>query len=156
MKQLIITPKLCIDCHVCELACSFSHSQEFSMSNSRVKTIKYPREEVTVPEICLQCVDAACVQSCPATAIYVDESIGAVLIDYERCVGCMSCVGGCPFGNMLTDPEAIGYVFKCDLCFGDPVCAKFCPTGALVYTERGPMAGRQIMVLEEEVPEPVA
>jgi Fe-S-cluster-containing hydrogenase component 2 len=155
MKQLIITPRLCIDCHICELACSFSHSQAFTLENSRVRTINYKGDGITVPEICLHCVDAACMQSCPSAAIYVDESLGAVLINYDRCVGCMSCVAGCPFGNMLSDPDIQGYVFKCDLCYGDPICARFCPTGALVYREMEPLAGKQQMVLEKKEEEPV-
>jgi len=148
MKQLVITPKLCIDCHICELACAFSHSQGFDIAHSRVRTIHYPESGITVPEVCLQCIDAACMKACPASAISVYDELGAVLINYARCVGCMSCVAGCPFGNMLHDPDFPGYVFKCDLCFGDPICARFCPTGALAYREIGPLAGKQEMVLE--------
>lgn len=150
MKQLIVIPKLCIDCHICELACSFSHSQTFTLLNSRIRTIKYPQDNVTIPEVCLQCIDAACMQACPSKAIYLDDSLGAILINYARCVGCLSCVAGCPFGNMLADSEIQGYVFKCDLCFGDPICAKFCPTGALLYKEMPPLAGKQQMVLDKK------
>jgi anaerobic carbon-monoxide dehydrogenase iron sulfur subunit len=152
MKQLIITSKLCIDCHICELACSFTHAREFSLPKSRVKTIKYSEEGITVPEICFQCIDAACMSACPSKAIYLDEKLGAVLVNYRRCVGCQSCVAGCPFGNMLCEADKLGDVFKCDLCFGDPACAKFCPTGALVYEERGPLGGKQQMILEEKEP----
>ena len=150
MKQLIITPKLCIDCHICELACSFKHSQEFTLAFSRVRTIKHADAQITVPEICLQCVDAACKQACPSGAIYVDDELGAVLVNYRKCVGCLSCVAACPFGNMLHEASKPGYVFKCDLCMGDPVCARFCPTGALIFTEMEPLAGKQEIVLEEE------
>jgi anaerobic carbon-monoxide dehydrogenase iron sulfur subunit len=148
MKQLIITPKLCINCHICELACSLVHSHNFQTVNSRVKTIKFEQDEISVPEICLQCVDAACIKACPSKAIYLEESLNTVLINYNRCVGCMSCVAGCPFGNMLYDPEKLGQVYKCDHCLGDPACAKFCPTGAIQYTERGPLAGKQQMLFQ--------
>jgi len=150
MKQLVIKPQLCTNCHICELACSFKHSSEFSLAHSRVRTIYHPEDDLTVPEICLQCVDAACMKSCPSKAIYVDDDLGCVLVNYSRCVGCLSCVGACPFGNMLQDAGKVGHVFKCDLCGGDPVCARFCPTGALTYVEIGPLAGRQQIVLEEE------
>ncbi len=155
MKQLIIVPKLCTNCHICELACSFKHSQEFTLAYTRVRTIHHADEDLTVPEICFQCIDAACMQACPSRAIYLDEEIGAVRVNYEKCVGCLSCVAACPFGNMLHEPEKLGYVFKCDLCAGDPICARFCPTGALVFVEAGKLAGDQEMVLEEEEAEPV-
>jgi Fe-S-cluster-containing hydrogenase component 2 len=150
MKQLIITPKLCTNCHICELACSFKHSQQFTLAYSRVRTIFHPEGNLTVPEICLQCIDAACMQACPSGALYVDEEISAVRVNYKKCVGCLSCVAACPFGNMLHDTGSPGYVFKCDLCVGDPVCARFCPTGALVYVEAQKLTGKQEMVLEEE------
>jgi Fe-S-cluster-containing dehydrogenase component len=150
MKVLVIKPNLCTNCHICELACSFSHSNEFSLAYTRVRTIFYPEDDLTVPETCLQCIDASCMKVCPSGAIELNETLGAVLINYDKCIGCMSCVGGCPFGNMLADPKKLGHVFKCDLCGGDPVCARFCPTGAIVYEEFEPMAGKQEMVLEEE------
>ncbi len=150
MKQLIIRPQLCTNCHICELACSFKHSSEFTLAHSRVRTIFHPEENLTVPETCLQCVDAACMRSCPTGAICLDEDLGCVQIDYKKCIGCLSCVAACPFGNMLQDRSKPGYVYKCDLCDGDPVCARFCPTGAIVYVEAEPLTGKQQMEFEEE------
>lgn len=150
MKQLIITPKLCIDCKVCERACAMEHVDEFHNELTRIIIHPFEDIEINVPETCLQCIDPACAQVCPADAISINNTLGAVLIDYDRCVGCLSCVGGCPFGNMFHDPTDLGFVYKCDLCFGDPACARFCPTGALEYREFEPMAGKQQMVLEEE------
>jgi anaerobic carbon-monoxide dehydrogenase iron sulfur subunit len=150
MKMLLINPRKCTNCHICELACSFKHSNEFTLAHSRVRTIFHPDSNLTVPEICLQCIDAACMASCPSRAIFVDEEIGCVTINYDRCIGCLSCVAGCPFGNMFEDESNPGHVFKCDLCQGDPVCARFCPTGALLYKEIEPLTGKQQMVLEKE------
>jgi len=149
MKQLIIRPKLCINCHVCESACSLEHTDEDVLELSRIRVIDTGVEGIFVPETCLQCIDAACAKSCPADAISVYDELGTVLIDYSRCVGCLSCVGGCPFGNMLHNTDEPGYVFKCDMCFGDPACARFCPTGAIVYEEIEPLTGKQQMVLDE-------
>jgi len=150
MKQLVIKPNLCTNCHICELACSFKHSMEFDLAQSRVRTIFHPEDDLTVPEICLQCIDAACMKGCPTGAIYLDESINCVKVNYDRCIGCLNCVVSCPFGNMLQDRRKIGRVYKCDLCDGDPVCARFCPTGALTYVEIEPLTGSLEMVLEEE------
>jgi len=150
MKQLIIKPNLCINCGVCERACSMEHSEEPDLELPRIRVIPSEKPGVNVPETCLQCVEAACKKACPANAIYDIEQIGAVLINYDECIGCGSCVAACPFGNMLMGVEEPGYVFKCDLCLGDPACARFCPTGAITYDEVPPLTGKQEMVLEEE------
>ena len=152
MKQLIIKPNLCTNCHICELACSFKHSQQFTLAYSRIRTIYFPEDDLTVPETCLQCVDASCIAACPSGALYLDEELGAVRVSYRKCIGCLSCVSGCPFGNMLHEPESPGYVFKCDLCVGDPVCARFCPTDALRYVEAEKLTGDQEIVFDEEEP----
>jgi Fe-S-cluster-containing dehydrogenase component len=125
------------------------HSQTFDLAYSRVRTIHDNVTGITVPQICFQCIDAACMKSCPADAFYVDPEIGAVRINYNRCVGCMDCVAGCPFGDMFTEPKNLGAVFKCDLCEGDPVCARFCPEGALLYKEMEPLSGKLEMALDE-------
>jgi len=151
MKQLVINPKLCINCKVCEQACAMEHEEEPSMELPRIRIIAAKEEGgIHVPETCLQCIDAPCMKVCPTGAICVSEDLGAVLINYWECIGCLSCVAGCPFGNMLHDVDRPGYVFKCDLCMGDPACARFCPTGAITYVEIEPLAGKQQMVLDEE------
>jgi Fe-S-cluster-containing hydrogenase component 2 len=71
---------------------------------------------------------------CPQKAIYRDEDLGRVMIDYNRCIGCRSCLLTCPFGAIEFDVEARKAI-KCDLCDGDPLCAKLCPYGALEYVD---------------------
>jgi len=36
-------------------------------------------------------------------AIKRDEETGAIVIDYDRCVGCRMCVVFCPFGGVGID-----------------------------------------------------
>ena len=134
MRKLTINPKLCTNCHICELACSFKQSQSISLFKSCINTIHLTDEELTVPVVCLQCVEPACMAACPSGAIFRNEETGAIEIDYEKCIGCRTCVGACPFGNMLIDNDRQeGGVFKCDLCKGEPMCARFCPTQAILY-----------------------
>ena len=73
---------------------------------------------------------------CPVVAIYQDESLDRVMIDYDKCIGCRMCVAVCPFGCMSFN-VAEKKVFKCDLCDGDPICVKFCQHDALKYVEAG-------------------
>jgi Fe-S-cluster-containing hydrogenase component 2 len=69
---------------------------------------------------------------CPADAIYVDDSTGAKIINYNKCIGCKMCMIACPFGAISVDPLA-QQLMKCDLCSGEPACVTFCPTGAIEY-----------------------
>ena len=86
----------------------------------------------TRPASLIKSEEAGCVRACPVEALVRNEETGAIDVDDERCVRCMSCVVACPFGNMLHD-EPAGAVVKCDVCGGNPACAMFCPTKALEY-----------------------
>ena len=89
---------------------------------------------------CMHCLEPACMKVCPQKAILVNEN-GAVVRDYDKCVGCQYCAAACPFHipryNKETDKET-----KCSLCTertaeGElPACVKACITGALQYGDR--------------------
>ncbi|MGE5370979.1 MAG: 4Fe-4S dicluster domain-containing protein [Solirubrobacterales bacterium] len=93
---------------------------------------------------CMHCTDPACMKVCPRKAIS-QTKWGAVVKDYDRCVGCQYCSSACPFGVPKYDPN-ISKVTKCTLCservegadegFNRPACAKTCPTGALTFGDR--------------------
>lgn len=132
LKRLYVTPGKCIGCRTCELSCTFVHSTGGGgLRRSRVK-VHDTGNETFIPMLCLQCEVAACVRACPVEALVRNEVTGAIDVDEERCVRCMSCVAACPFGNMLFD-EPASVVIKCDVCGGQPACAMFCPTKALEY-----------------------
>ncbi len=129
--RLVIQPQHCIGCRACEMACAFTHGKDGQPAASRCQTLTVGQEEY-VPLMCLQCDHAACVESCPVSALQMHEK-GVVLVDREKCIRCMACVVACPFGNMHFDP-AQQLIHKCDLCtgYGDyPRCAMFCPTKCL-------------------------
>ena len=69
---------------------------------------------------------------CPRDAIFRDQAVESVLIDYDRCISCKMCVAACPFGAMGFNGDR-HMVFKCDLCKGNPQCVRFCFPGALTY-----------------------
>ncbi len=132
LKRLYVTPGKCIGCRTCELACTFAHTEGGGrLRRSRVR-VHDTGNETFVPVLCLQCEVAACVRACPVEALIRNEETGAIDLDEERCVRCMSCVVACPFGNMVFD-EPAAVVAKCDICGGRPACAMFCPTKALVF-----------------------
>jgi len=131
---LTITPEKCTGCRTCELLCSFFHEKEFNPCRSRVSVISWEKEGFSVPMMCLQCSDAACMQVCPVGAVKRDPETGAMLVDHSRCIRCKMCTNACPFGNNTYDVQ-LDRILKCDLCGGDPQCARFCPSGAISYVK---------------------
>ena len=114
-KILTISPEKCTNCGTCEAVCP----------NSAVNLICFEEEEMTisVPIMCMQCEDAACMKVCPMNAISRDEN-GAVLPDPKKCIKCKMCISACPFGNISFN-AAKKQIVKCDLCVGKPRCAKY-------------------------------
>ncbi len=86
---------------------------------------------------CMHCTDAACMQACPAGAIYRSE-YGTVNIDEVRCIGCNYCVVACPFGVVGFDRRT-NKARKCTFCIDrlegglQPACATACPTGSIAF-----------------------
>jgi formate dehydrogenase iron-sulfur subunit len=92
---------------------------------------------------CMHCNEATCMEVCPVGAISRAES-GAIVTDYQKCVGCQSCVEACPFAKPRYN-EKTNKSFKCDLCADRiengllPACVKACPTGALQFGDKDEM-----------------
>lgn len=123
-KILMISPKKCKNCGTCESVCD----------NSAVNVINFEEEAViSVPIMCMQCEDAACLMVCPSKALSRDEN-DAVAVDPSKCIGCKMCVSACPMGNINYSPRQ-KRIMKCDLCGGDPACVKYCPTRAIEFVE---------------------
>ena len=142
MKRVYVNEEWCLGCHLCEYYCAFANSGVGDM----VKALKgkpiFPRihvegtDRITYAVSCRHCSDPICVRSCISGALSVRD--GAVFIDRERCVGCLTCVLVCPFGAVAQGVN--GAVQKCELCLtnaaGAPACAAGCPNRAIVYEER--------------------
>ncbi len=84
---------------------------------------------------------------CPVNAISRDKN-GAMVMNYDKCIGCKMCQNACPLGNISYHPS-LRRVFKCDLCEGEPKCAAFCPGKAIVYEEVDAVAERRKLVSEK-------
>ena len=146
-RQLVIKPEKCVSCRTCELVCSFGHNQRFNPRESSVSVMDYEDAAVSIPVMCLQCEDPACLKVCPVHAISRNES-GVVVVNYQRCIGCKLCVNACPMGNMHFSLVS-RRVFKCDLCGGDPLCAKYCPGKAIVFVDERDDSDRKQAVAEQ-------
>ncbi len=137
-KILVVDHEKCTGCRACEMACSVFHAHVSNPAKSAVRVTKREQEGVSVPVVCQQCEEPACVAICPVQAIARDSVTGAMIVDGEDCVGCRMCIVACPFGAIALDGDRRCAV-KCDLCGGaEPWCVRFCETGALTF--RSPAA----------------
>ena len=142
MKRVFVNEKWCLGCHLCEYNCAYANSGIANM----VKALKgkpiYPRihiegdDRITYAVSCRHCTDPICVKSCISGALHFEN--GAVCIDHDKCVGCLTCILVCPYGAIAQDGD--GAVQKCELCLknasGAPACVQGCPNRAIVYEER--------------------
>lgn len=102
---MVIDLEKCLGCRSCTVACKQHNAQPPGIWWNRVFT---PGSEyhLTLPEIaagyflpvsCQHCENAPCEKVCPVKATYSDGN-KAVLVDFERCIGCRYCMAACPYG----------------------------------------------------------
>ena len=84
-----------------------------------------PFPGLEVPHLCAQCDDAPCIESCPVSALSLDDYTGAVLVDEEACTSCGNCITACP-GTIPYLHPTTKKALICNLCGGDPECVKVC------------------------------
>lgn len=129
----------CSGCRICELSCCMIHYEGafnprkalIRVEIDRFPEIATPVSEFDVPNVCLQCDPAPCIESCSTEAFVWDKSLEIWKIDQGLCTGCGESVDECPYDMIRIDNEK---AMKCDLCNGDPLCVHFCPTGALSFS----------------------
>ncbi|CAD7775094.1 Putative dimethyl sulfoxide reductase iron-sulfur subunit B [Candidatus Methanoperedenaceae archaeon GB50] len=126
---LLFDYEKCSGCRMCELACSFEHTGEFSPARSRIAVLSL-EHGVDMPVACLHCEDPLCMSVCPSGAI--SQSDGVVSFDEELCTGCRLCMMACPVGSPTIDP-VVKRAVNCDLCAGEPACVSICPFGAVEF-----------------------
>jgi len=134
IKTLIVDAGKCSGCRACETFCSLKHEGACNPARGRIHVVKWEQSGTFIPVNCMRCETPACETICPKHATCRNYETGAMEVNSNLCIGCMSCVFACPFGATSVDPED-GRILKCDLCEGDPTCVKVCPTGALTYEE---------------------
>jgi len=143
-RRVILDLDYCIECRSCAAACFYGHGAMPAVCFGETGP-------VTVPIVCKQCAEPACVDACPADAMKIDDS-GVVRRAINLCRGCGSCVRACPFG--VLDPAMVrNKVGKCDLCAdrteagGIPRCVSVCPTGALRFAEASEVEAEGLLVI---------
>ena len=143
-KRVILDMDRCVGCRSCSAACFYGHE---GMPNVAYGII----EEGTLPVVCRQCEDPACVPACPVEALR-REATGVVQRSRVLCIGCGSCVHACPFG--VIHPDLTQHqVAKCDLCEervlagGEPRCVSTCTSGALRFESAETLEKDKVLLL---------
>lgn len=157
---MVLNLDRCIGCYTCVVACKMCYGTRPGVDYNGVKRVEwgnYPdahqRFQLTM---CMHCEDAACVKACPIGATYTTQE-GAVLVDYDKCIGCGACVTACPYGaRHLVSEDQYSYpgqvlpceeqeqgnlnlVEKCTFCHGrvqngeKPMCTVHCPGQCRIF-----------------------
>ena len=155
MKVFIVDVSKCNGCYNCQIACKDEHvgndwapyakpqpdtGQFWLKINEKVHG-SVPKVKMSyVPKLCMHCENAPCMSHCKENAIYRrDDSL--VVIDTEKCTGCMNCVDDCPYGVIYYNDD-LKLAQKCTGCahlldkgWEVPRCVDACPTDALRFGE---------------------
>lgn len=153
---LVIDLDRCTGCQTCAVACRVEHRLD-DISGIRVETVggggrdtpsgQYPDLSMHyLPIPCMHCSEAPCIPACPVDAICC-RSDGIVLIDGDKCDGCLLCLDACPYDALVSDART-GKVWKCNLCAHrvdeglDPFCVNCCEMEAMFFGDLGdPLSG---------------
>jgi formate dehydrogenase beta subunit len=161
----LIDTTSCIGCKACEAACQEWNDQGLTAGAAATEDGTYQ----TFPDLrhdfwnliqfreveradgrftwlmskyqCMHCVEAGCLEACPAPGAIFRRDNGIVDFDHDRCIGCGYCITGCPFGVPKLSPVT-RKVYKCTLCSDrtavglEPACIKACPTNCLTFGAR--------------------
>lgn len=161
MYGMLIDTTLCRYCRKCVDACAKAHDRanpgEYYTDVVMMRQRTPERDLLAVPIHCLHCASAPCVKVCQGKALKQTD-LGAVTLDQERCIGCLSCVSTCPFSESLHYDPRQKKVFKCDLCFdrisdgGVPACVEACAKKDFNALRFGPL-GEILEMAEKRVQE---
>jgi formate dehydrogenase iron-sulfur subunit len=144
-KAMLIDITLCVGCNACQDACKEKNhlpgGKETRLSATAYTALE-EHGDVFVRRLCQHCEEPTCVSVCPVGA-FTKTTLGPVLYDESKCIGCRYCMQACPFQVpryewSSTKPR----VQKCRLCADrlaegrQTACAEACPTGATKFGNR--------------------
>ena len=152
MKAILVDVTKCTACEQCVVGCQQAHHlkpeipvprlSRDRLSSRRLTTVVSLPAGGSAKKQCLHCLEPGCVGACPVGAIQ-KTSLGPVIYDKSRCMGCRYCMLACPVGIPRYEWEAaVPYMQKCDFCHERvaqgqiPICVGACKHGALIFGDR--------------------
>jgi formate dehydrogenase iron-sulfur subunit len=148
-KAILYDSTLCIGCKACEGACAERWGLPYTdkvAAEEKISAHKLTAIETHGAHysrrLCMNCLQPACVSVCPVGALR-KTSLGPVVYDADKCIGCRYCMQACPFQVPSYEWNSrLPKMRKCDMCYerqsqGKPTaCAEACPAGATISGER--------------------
>ncbi len=138
---MVIDLRKCIGCHACTISCKAENESPEKCFNTWVEEWDkgdYPDvSRVKMPKLCNHCIDAPCVEVCPADATF-EVVGGSIVVDEEKCIGCGACVVACPYDARYIK-EDVQKAGKCTFCIGRaeaglaPACVSTCVSHARYF-----------------------
>ena len=148
-KQLafVIDLKRCIGCDTCIVGCKVENAVPEGVFRLKVldsnqdPILEKPRgvypdfTQYWLPTMCQHCADAPRIKACPTNTLWRRED-GVVMLDVDKCVGCLRCGEECPYEALSFNPRS-GAADKCSMCEHRleegqaPSCEVVCPTRAI-------------------------
>jgi Fe-S-cluster-containing dehydrogenase component len=134
---MVIEQSKCTGCNYCTLACQAHNDINPDIQwNKVVEDEPIGDKNVYLPQPCMHCEKAPCVEVCPVKASYYRDD-GIVMMDYDRCIGCRYCQVACPYnarsfnwekfegenpavpkwGNPEVERRPRGVPEKCSFCY---------------------------------------
>jgi formate dehydrogenase iron-sulfur subunit len=153
MNAAILTDTTkCIGCNECAIACKRANhlapdapriwDRDDGLSARNWTSVVEGPNHTYARQQCRHCLEPACASACPVGALS-KTSIGAVVYDNSKCMGCRYCMMACPYGIPRYDwDQRLPYVRKCILCYSrvregrQPACTEACPARATIFGER--------------------
>ncbi len=180
---MVVDLRKCYGCRACTISCK----SEFQVPLGVFRTVVGEKQKGAFPKtkrffqprLCNHCANPPCVEDCPVdpvkaihkyngtTVEYEKKATyqrpdGLVLVDYERCVGCLACVEACPYKARYEDPIKLAggepdnhTIGKCVFCFHRidknvaPSCVNTCPAEARIFGNMNDPSSKVSQLLKE-------
>jgi len=159
LKGVLVDLTRCIGCRGCQVACkswnersvsktfldgTFTNPPELNSDTyTRIAFIEQEKNSMPVWSFiknqCMHCKDPACLSACPVGA-FSQTPEGAVIYNFNRCIGCRYCMVACPFNIPKYEWRSTSpWIRKCTFCSDRltaekiPACIKVCPTNVMQF-----------------------